>query len=167
MAVDGSRRPAYPERYVPTFDLYEELRAVAAAFEAADLDHAFCGGVALAVHGHPRATTDLDVLMLEASVEEAKRLLAAIGYRLEAAPMEFTSGIRVHRVSRVEGADLMTVDILVAAGVLDGPWEGRERIPWGDGAMRVVSRDGLIAMKRLAGRAQDLADLEALGVGDE
>jgi hypothetical protein len=152
---------------VPTFDLYEELRAIVDAFEARGVDHALCGAVALAIHGKPRATTDIDILVAPAEIDEAKTVLRALGYDLEAAPMTFASGIRVHRVSRVEGRELFTVDLLVAEPPLADAWRDRLVLSWRDKPLRVVSRDGLAAMKRLAGRPQDRADLHALGADDD
>jgi hypothetical protein len=152
---------------MPTFDIYEELRAIVDAFEARHLDYALCGAVALAIHGRPRATTDIDVLVQEDDVADAKIVLAGLGYDLEAAPMTFSSGIRVQRVSRVEGNDLVTVDLLLGTTPLADVWSGRIELVWRDRPIRVVSRDGLIAMKRLANRPQDRADLVALGALDE
>jgi hypothetical protein len=154
------------EQYVAcmaVFDLHGELRAIVRLLEAAGLDYAVCGAVALAAHGHARATKDIDILVPADAVAHAKQLLRGIGYDLEAAPMTFTSGIRVHRVSRVEHRDLVTLDLLEVGGVLDEVWRSRVALEWQGGTLHVVSRDGLMAMKRLAGRPQDLADLEALG----
>jgi hypothetical protein len=46
-------------------DLFAEVVALAAALEAAALDYAICGGVALAIHGAPRATMDIDLMARE------------------------------------------------------------------------------------------------------
>lgn len=42
-------------------------------------------------------------------------------------------------------------------------WRSRLEVAWEGRVLFVVSREGLIAMKRLAGRPQDLADIAALG----
>lgn len=46
-------------------------------------------------------------------------------------------------------------------------WERRECVEWEGTSLWVVSRDGLVQMKRLAGRLQDLADIEKLEAPDE
>lgn len=46
-------------------DLFAEVVALTAALEAAEVDYAICGGEALAVHGAPRATRDIDLLARE------------------------------------------------------------------------------------------------------
>jgi hypothetical protein len=44
-------------------DPVTELEGVVDAFEAAGVGYAVCGGLALAVHGYPRATMDIDLLV--------------------------------------------------------------------------------------------------------
>ena len=149
------------------FEIDAELEAVITAFEAQGIDYAICGGVAVAVHGHPRATTDIDIVVAPETVDVARASLRALGYGLDAAPMLFSSGIEVRRVSRVESGEIFTLDLVLATPVLADVWSGRQVVIWRDRPLRVVSRDGLIRMKRLAGRAQDKADLEALGATDD
>lgn len=98
-----------------------------------------------------------------AALERTKTLLRALGYELSAAPMRFASGVTVHQVSRVVGREVMTVDLLLAEGPLAEVLEDRETLRWEHRPVSVVSRRALVAMKRLAGRPQDLADLAALG----
>jgi hypothetical protein len=42
-------------------DLFQELKNVTAALDAEGIDYALCGGVALAIHGVPRATQDIEL----------------------------------------------------------------------------------------------------------
>jgi hypothetical protein len=51
---------------------------------------------------------------------------------------------------------------LAVTPVLEEAWAGREILEWRGHPLPTVSRSGLIAMKRLAGRHQDLADIEKL-----
>jgi hypothetical protein len=46
------------------FDLYEEFKSIVSALERANIDYAVCGGLAIAVWGAPRATVDIDLLIL-------------------------------------------------------------------------------------------------------
>jgi hypothetical protein len=64
------------------------------------------------------------------------------------------------------------LDALEAAGVdyapvLERAWQTRAAYPWRGRHMTAVSIEGLTEMKRMAGRKQDLADLEHLGVPEE
>ena len=52
------------------FDLYQELRKLIAALEEHQIDYALCGGLAMAVHDRPRATVDIDLLILSESLDQ-------------------------------------------------------------------------------------------------
>ena len=51
------------------FDLYEEFKSIVSALEEQGIDYAVCGGLAMAVHGLPRATVDIDLLIPSESLE--------------------------------------------------------------------------------------------------
>lgn len=143
--------------------LYEELRTVAAALETAGIEFALCGGLALAVHGHPRATKGIDLIVRREDLGRVRSVARACGFVLESLPMKFSgSGIEIERVSKIVGADVLMLDLLIANDVLAPVFESRVRVPWGDKELPVVSRAGLISMKLTAGRPQDLADLARL-----
>ncbi|MBI4871449.1 MAG: hypothetical protein HY814_07770 [Candidatus Riflebacteria bacterium] len=153
-----------------TMDLYDELWKLIDALNEAGASYAVCGGVALAIHGCTRATTDIDFLIPEAEVERVRDLLRPLGYNVPALPMTFNRGTsaerRVHRVSRIVGEETLTVDLLVVGTKLDEAWESRQFLDVGRRRVTCVSRDGLIHMKRQAGRLKDLADLEAMNSED-
>lgn len=156
------RFPADQEGSVAVLSLYQELRALVTALNVQGAEYALCGGVALAVHGEPRATRDIDVLVRPEGLDAVRLVLRALGYRLEAAPMQFRSGLEVHRISKVVEGELFTVDAVLATGPLEPIWSGRQVVTWAGQPLWVVSREGLVQMKRLAGRTQDLADIERL-----
>ena len=64
-------------------DLYEEFKSIVAALKEHEIEYAVCGGLAMAVHGHPRATVDIDLLILAESFEEAKSVVRGLGYTIE------------------------------------------------------------------------------------
>ncbi len=70
---------------------------VASTFERAGLPHAFCGGVALAIHGYPRATKDIDILNQASDLDLARHLLLELGYDLEAGILPFELGTEKER----------------------------------------------------------------------
>lgn len=145
-------------------DLRDELDALTRDLDTAAIPYAVCGALALAVHGHPRATRDIDVVTDLAHVEALKAVARTHGFTLEALPMTFQgSGITVHRLSRIAGSQIVTLDVLIGDGVLAPVWESRVRVESGRGPIWVVSRQGLVTMKLAAGRPQDLADLARLG----
>ncbi len=161
-------RPAERRGSVFRMDLIREFEAILTALEAAGVEHAICGGFAVNIHGHVRATKDVDLLLTRESVPTALAALAPIGFDIDAGTMPFDPGTprarEVRRVTRVDETEVLTVDLLIVTPVFDEVWRTRERLTWRGRSLCVVSIDGLAVMKRLAGRHQDLADLEQLGV---
>ncbi|GIW70484.1 MAG: hypothetical protein KatS3mg102_0026 [Planctomycetota bacterium] len=143
-------------------DLYEEFVRLVSELESAGVEYAVVGALALAIHGVPRATTDIDLLVqpevLQAALEVARRC----GFVVEADPIRFPDGMVVHRTNKFEGEDHLTLDFLLVDPNLLPAWESRFVVQTEDGPIRVISRDALIRMKAAAGRTRDLADIEAL-----
>ncbi len=156
-------------------DLYDEFASVVDALAGAGVDYAVCGGIAVAFHGHPRFTRDIDLLVPGASLPAVKAAVAPLGYTHDAGRIPFGVGTdrerEVHRVSRIEGSDVFTLDLLVLPEALAAVWETRETFGWQGREVCVVSLEGLSRMKRWAGRPVDRADLAGLGlpedIGDE
>ncbi len=150
-------------------DLREEALSIAKVLKDSSVPYAFCGAVALAIHGYPRATKDIDILIDPGDLDLVRKLLAEIEYDLDAGLIPFDQGTpherRIFRISKAIGNALITIDLLLAAGVFTPIWEDREVYELDSQQLQVVSRKGLIAMKRIAGRTQDLADIEALEGG--
>jgi hypothetical protein len=147
-------------------DLYSETMKIAAAFDYRGLPYAICGGVALAIHGFPRATKDIDILIQPADLNRAQEILVELGYDLEAGLLPFDLGTpkerRVFRTSKVDQTTVLTIDLLMVSEIFAETWQQREAFALAGQRLHVVSRAGLIQMKTVAGRLQDLADIEAL-----
>lgn len=121
------------------------------------------GGYALAAHGHPRMTKDLDVLV-DPAPGNADRLLAALedfGFgSLGLTAKDFTEPGAVVQL----GYPPLRIDLLTS---LDGvafeeAHAGRIEIAVDGRSIPVIGRDALIANTRATGRLQDLADVERL-----
>lgn len=152
----------------PPLDLIDELAAIVREFNGRKLPYALCGGLAVVVYGYVRATKNIDLLLERASVEPAFEILKRLGFSLRAGPIPFGAGTpqerELHRASKVIGSDHLTIDLVVVAPVLATASQSIERVQWNGLELPIVSLAGLAEMKRLAGRPQDLADLDALGV---
>jgi hypothetical protein len=143
-------------------DFFGELTGLVAALETAGVDYAICGGVALAIHGAPRATQDIDLLLRPEDIDRLRAVASGRGFTLESFPMDFASGITVQRFTKIiEGQPLM-LDVLFVSGPIEAVWGGRQTAQLEGGPIRVVSREGLIALKLAAARPQDLADVQRL-----
>jgi len=151
-------------------DLVAEFLSVAAQLTGAHVEFALCGGMALAVHGHVRATRDIDLLVPRAQLDDALKALREVGFDLPAHPMTFGAGTaierHVQRVSKSVDRELVTIDLILVEPSFGEVWAQRQVFEREGVAMPVVSRLGLVTMKRAAGRPQDLADIQALEDGD-
>ncbi len=147
-------------------DLYLELKKVIAALEQQGIAYAICGGLAVSIHAEPRATEDLDMLLLAQDVGRCEAALAPLGFRRHGDPMTFAEGrVTVQRLLKFEvgGDDQVVLDLLlVAPPVLDTVWRSRQSFEWEGTKVWIVSRQGLITLKQLRGSPQDLVDIERL-----
>ena len=133
------------------------------AFADADVRFLVVGAYALAVHGRPRATGDLD-LWVEPSEENGSRVvqaLAAFGAPLsDVSIADFSTPGVVYQIGVAPGR----VDILTELTGLTFPeaWSGRARRLFGNVEVDFIGRDAFVKNKRATGRARDLADIEGL-----
>jgi hypothetical protein len=148
--------------------LSEELVAVTTALESARIDYAVCGGFAVGLHGYPRMTFDLDLLIQEADVPRFEAAVRPLGFDVVAGTFAFRRGTpqetRFWRVSKFDGPDHLVLDALLVTPVFEIVWQTRQRIRFDAHELWVVSREGLAIMKQLSGRAKDLVDLQNLGI---
>jgi hypothetical protein len=151
-------------------NVVDELRAIATALQSAGVRYAVCGGLAVTIHGAVRSTEDIDILVAPEDVARVIELVRPLGYTFAAGPMTFEANTprtrHVQRVSKIVGSEAITLDILHADDAFEGFLDDRVQLVLPEGPITVVSRAVLIRMKRLAGRSQDLADLEKLEVSE-
>jgi hypothetical protein len=145
--------------------LLQEFTEFVAALNRRRLAYAVCGGWAMTIHGCPRATMDIDVMVLAEDLDEAWRIAEDLGYNVQGLPLHFHNGaINIKRISKVDAETkiLFTIDFLLVTEATQAIWRNREMVAWEHGAISTVSREGLIELKKLSGRLQDLADIERL-----
>jgi hypothetical protein len=146
--------------------LRTELLQITHCLDQAGIDYALCGGLAVAAHGYPRLTKDINLLIQPSEVDSSHIALSKINYDLNSGLIPFDIGTererKVYRISKAEGRDLVTLDLILVTPILRDVWNSRELVEVDSKAIKIVSRAGLIKMKRIAGRLQDLADIEAL-----
>lgn len=147
-------------------NLVTELHAIAAALRNAGIRYAVCGGIAVTIHSTPRTTKDIDLLIAEQDIPRILDLLRPLGYMFVALPLTFESGTprerRIQRVSKIEGGHHLCVDLIIAGASFAGLLDDTVEVELPEGPLVVISRAGLTMMKRMAGRPQDLTDLELL-----
>jgi hypothetical protein len=135
-----------------------------AALSAARAEFLIVGAHALAAHGVPRATGDLDI-WVRAEPENARRVWQALetfGAPLDDLTLDDLSGPDV--VFQI-GVPPRRIDLLTSiTGVsFDEAWENRTLVSLEGTAIPVLGRAELIRNKLAVGRPRDLADIEELG----
>ena len=153
-------------------DLIDELAGLIKALNDAGVRYALCGGLAMAVHGHPRATQDIDLLIPEEELAKIQQVAETVGFWIPSGRMPFKAktplAMDIYRVSKAVGSILIPLDMIIVSPALQQVWDSRMELPLGTIHCPVVSKEGLIRMKTIAGRLRDLADIESLtGAGDE
>ncbi len=148
-------------------DLYHELIKLLKLLQRDKIDYALCGGLAVALYGYPRFTKDIDVMVRPEDLDRALEAAAKRGFTLSAGIIPFDVGKseerRVYRVSKITGKDVLPLDLILVTPALEEAWQNRELFLWSGEEIQVVSVTGLVSMKRLAGRDQDLLDIKKLG----
>ncbi len=140
-----------------------DFRDLFAAFNAEGVEYLLVGAHALAVHGHVRATKDLDVWVRPSGDNAARvlRALTAFGAPLADLTQDdlATPGL-IYQM----GVPPLRIDVVTSIeGVgFDVAWATRFQTRFLDEPVWVLSRGHLIQNKRAAGRTQDLADVEWL-----
>ncbi len=141
------------------------------------VDYLIAGGMAVNLHGVPRFTKDLDILV-DSSESNLKRLgeaLKKLGYRPRAPVSldKFLDKENWPKWKKEKGMKAFTllnprvpfeeIDILTESPFsFMAARKRRVRVRAGTLTLNVVSISDLIRMKRKASRAQDLSDIEAL-----
>jgi len=146
-------------------DITEELRLLVAKLDEHNVEYALCGGMAMAVHDRPRFTIDIDLLIQEESLATAMVVARSIGYNIRGKDLSLANGaVEIRRISKAdpEGGDLLTVDFLLVTPQTREAWDSRVELEWEGGTIRIVSREGLIALKKISKRLQDLVDIRTL-----
>jgi hypothetical protein len=135
------------------------------------------GGLAVVIQGHARLTADVD-LVIDLDPENVRRTIAALTARglrplLPVDPMTFADEtIRTNWIEernlqvfslRDERNPLLTVDLFARDPIpFEELWTRADLVLLGGQQVHVASIADLIAMKRKAGRTQDLLDIEQL-----
>lgn len=149
-------------------NLSDEFNGIVDALEAQGIPYAVCGGFAVAIHGYPRMTQDVDILIREESVPDLETAVRELGFDVIAGKFAFKRGTpeetRFWRVTKHHESDYLVLDAILVTPALESAWETRERIWVGNRELSVVSKAGLSLMKQLSGRAKDVADLQMLGI---
>lgn len=144
--------------------LLDELSELISALNENQIEYAVCGGLALTIHGFPRATFDIDILIQAESLEKAFDVAAKFGYDIRGLDISFKErAVEIRRVSKIDDyGEVLPLDFLLVTQHVEDVWRTRQKLDWQNQDLWIVSTDGLIKMKELAGRAKDLIDIDRI-----
>ena len=123
------------------------------------------GGYAVAYHGHPRYTKDLDI-WLEVSKANAKRMVAVLrDFGFESLGLTVDAFLEPDHVIQL-GNPPLRIDLLIGLRTLSFRkcFAAREVCVIDGISVSFIDLGGLLQSNRDAGRAQDLADVERLSL---
>jgi predicted nucleotidyltransferase len=147
--------------------MLNRLLDVFKSFQRHEVKYVVIGGVASVLHGVPRATFDLD-LLIEARTENAERLLAALrDAGFGTAAMTDAQDVVAHEITVFNDRVRIDVQTWTPGLSFQDAWERRKTVSYQGQDFFIVSREDLIASKRAAGREVDLNDVRQLELPDQ
>jgi hypothetical protein len=135
-------------------------------FNAHHVEYLIVGGYALAFHGAPRFTGDLDIFVKPDAVNAQRILTALEAFGFASVGLTPSDFERPDQVIQL-GVPPVRIDLITSiTGVSwDEAWAGRVAGRYGDMPVSFIGREQFIANKRATGRTKDMADLAVLGEG--
>ena len=146
-------------------DIQKDFRDLLALFNESEVDYVIVGAYALAFHGVPRYTGDIDIFVRPDHVNAKKimRALRIFGFS--------SSQLTVHDFEIPDnviqlGVPPVRVDLITSISGVTWCEAETGRVPgtYGDVPVFFIGKEEFIINKRATGRKKDSADLEALGV---
>lgn len=142
--------------------MLNRLQVVFESLQSHDVRYVVIGGIAAVLHGVPRATFDLDIL-IEATEGNAERLLQALrSAGFGTADLIDAGGILANEITVFN--DRVRIDVQTSTpGIeFDDAWSSCETMSYRGQEFFVVSRTHLIDSKKASGRPRDLDDVRVL-----
>jgi hypothetical protein len=146
-------------------EVNEDFVDMLTALIGGEVDFLIVGAYALAAHGFPRATGDIDILVAP-TVENAARVYRAL--------LEFGAPVAAHDVTANDfevkgsvyqiGLPPRRIDLLTSISGVEYDEAAAQAVHGhvGPCLVRFIGREALIKNKRSTGRTKDLADVEEL-----
>ncbi len=143
--------------------LFRDFKEFVALLNAHEVEYLIVGGYAMALHGRPRNTGDLDVWIARNPGNAIKLLnaLNAFGFDgLGLTQADFEAPDQVVQL----GYPPFRIDLLTAIDGIEFPaaWPRRETITHDGLTLSFIGLDDLKTNKRASGRPRDIDDLEQL-----
>jgi hypothetical protein len=142
--------------------MLNRLQDVFRSFQRHEVKYVVIGGIAVILHGVPRATFDLDIF-IEATPDNAKRLLdALLESGLGTAALTSPEDVLANEISVFK--DRVRIDVQTSTPGLRfaEAWSRRKTVTYQGQEFFILSKEDLVRSKRAAGRPVDLEDARLL-----
>ena len=147
--------------------MLNRLLDVFRSFQQHEVRYVVIGGIASILHGVPRVTFDLDIL-IEATPENAKRLLDALrDAGLATASLTTVEELLANALTVFEDRVRIDVQTTTPGVTFAAAWGRRKTVSYRGQEFFILSREDLIASKRAAGRPVDLEDVRLLELPED
>jgi hypothetical protein len=144
-------------------ELDKDFNEFVELFIAHDVQFLIIGGYALAAHGFPRATGDLDAWVWANDANATKIITALTAFGFANVGISVSDFLREDSVVQL-GYPPYRIDILTSIDGLEfaEAWASRVMVRINNMDVPFISRDDLITNKTAVGRPQDIADVQRL-----
>ncbi|EDM24711.1 hypothetical protein LNTAR_12962 [Lentisphaera araneosa HTCC2155] len=145
-------------------EIHPDFNDLLNLFNEQKVKYIIVGGYALAYHGAPRYTGDID-LWIKISQDNAEKVVSALNeFGFGSLGIKQEDFIHEDQVLQL-GYPPVRIDIMTSIdGVnFDSAYKNAEKTTMGDLEIIMISKSDLIKNKKATSRHQDLADLESLG----
>jgi len=146
--------------------MLNRLQDVFKSFQKHEVKYVVIGGIASILHGVPRATFDLDIL-IEATPENSRRLLdALLDAGLGTATLTSVEKVLANEITIFQDRVRLDVQTSTPGIIFDEAWRNRKTVTYQEQVFFILSKEDLIASKRAAGRAVDMEDVRLLELSE-
>lgn len=145
-------------------EVQKDFKELLELFNRHNVEYMIVGGYALAFHGAPRFTGDIDIFVRPVSMN-AKHIINALNdFGFESVGLSAADFEKPDNVIQL-GVPPVRVDIVTSLTSIswESAFKSRVQGRYGDVPVSYIGREQFILNKRAIGRKKDFADIEALG----
>lgn len=144
-------------------ELQKDFEDLCVSLNGRSVEYVIVGGYALAFHGAPRFTGDLDIF-IRPTEDNVNKLLAALrDFGFRESRLDPDDLLRHRKILELGRPPVQVHLMAFISGVSwERAWESKQLGTYGSTPVFFLGREAFIANKRALGRAKDLADIEAL-----
>ena len=145
-------------------EVQKDFADLCALLNAREVEYLIVGGYAVAFHGAPRFTGDLDLLVRPDPDTVARMLQALSEFGFPGREIDPGYLLQHQKILQLGRIPVQVHVMTTISGVSwQDAWTSREKGVYDTVPVFFIGRQALISNKRAAGRAKDLADIESLG----